>query len=124
MADANAKARMTALLSQEQFEKLLVRDDAANAGLAVVWFTAKWCGPCRRLGVDQIMAASQQTAGHKVKWFLCDVDDNNYTPGYCGVSSIPAFLAIRDGRPIGMKQISDTAAACAWIGGLVGGGGK
>ena len=115
MADANAaaKARMTALLSQEQFEKLLVRDDAANAGLTVVWFTAKWCGPCRRLGLDQVMAAG----GKSTRWFLCDVDDNNYTPGYCGVSSIPAFLAIRDGKPVGMKQISDTAAACAWVAG-------
>ena len=122
MADANAaaKARMTALLSQEQFEKLLVRDDTATAGLTVVWFTAKWCGPCRRLGMDQVMAASQQgAAGKSTRWFLCDVDDNNYTPGYCGVKSIPAFLAIRDGKPAGMKQISDTAAACAWV---VGGG--
>jgi thioredoxin-like negative regulator of GroEL len=107
---------MIALQSQELFESLLVSPqlNKNNTGLAIVWFTAKWCGPCRRLGMEQVMAAGSATT----KWYLCDVDDNTYTPGYCGVSSIPAFLAIRDGRPVGMKQISDTAAACAWVRGL------
>ncbi len=46
---------------------------------------------------------------------MCDLDDNDYTPGYCGVRAIPAFLAIVNGVPQPIFQSSDTMKVIEWI---------
>lgn len=51
----------------------------------------------------------------QIKWFECDVDENDYTPGYCGVKSIPAFLAIVNGAPQPLYVQSDTMKVAQWI---------
>jgi beta-lactam-binding protein with PASTA domain len=33
-----------------------------------------------------------------VEWLKCDVDQNNYTPGYCGIRSIPSFIVVANGK--------------------------
>lgn len=90
---------MIPLLTQEQFEELLrpsrPNDDRFTntfAPVVGVAFGAEWCGPCRRTDKDAIAAATPW-----IKWYYCDVDENNYTPGYCKVSSIPSFILIVDG---------------------------
>ena len=90
---------MTPLLSQEQFETLLRPHRPSADGFFAEYdmyvgiaFGADWCGPCRRLDKDKI---ADLTPG--VTWYYCDVDENNYTPGYCGVRSIPHFILVKDG---------------------------
>jgi thioredoxin-like negative regulator of GroEL len=90
---------MTPLLTQEQFEDLLrprrPTDDRFNKDFAPVVgvaFGAEWCGPCRRTDKDAIADATPW-----IKWYYCDVDENNYTPGYCKVQGIPCFILIVDG---------------------------
>ncbi len=51
----------------------------------------------------------------QIKWFECDVDENDYTPGYCGVKSIPAFLAIVNGQAQPLYVQSDTMKVAQWI---------
>lgn len=51
----------------------------------------------------------------KIVWYDCDVDENDYTPGYCGVKSIPAFLAVVNGKPQPLFSSSDTLAVAQWI---------
>lgn len=55
-------------------------------------FSAKWCGPCKRLNKDLIVKLSPN-----VTWYSCDVDENTYTLGFCGLHSIPGFCLIKDG---------------------------
>jgi hypothetical protein len=51
----------------------------------------------------------------KIKWYECDIDENDYTPGYCGVKGIPAFLAIVNGNAQPLYVQSDTMKVAQWI---------
>lgn len=111
MDNATAKSKMTPLLNQETFEELIGRNkNKPQEGITIVYFTAKWCGPCNRLGLGQLLALSD-----KIKWYLCDVDENDYTPGFCGIKSIPSFMAILNGKPQPLYSNSDTQAVIQWI---------
>jgi len=61
-------------------------------------FTATWCGPCKRINKEEIAAAAPA-----VKWYVCDVDENTVTLGYCNLRSIPSFCLIKDGLYKGVK---------------------
>lgn len=108
------KLTMPHLPDQEFFEALLLKSQDERLPKVperiVVWFSATWCGPCRRVDGDQLMSAFS-----KIQFYKCDVDENNYTPGYCNVRSIPSFLAIEKGKVIGNYQNSDTDAIAQWI---------
>ena len=111
MADQNtiAKSKMTLLHSQEVFEDILKEKKPHPA--IVIYFTANWCGPCKRINLPKIM-----TSNPDIQWYLCDMDDNDYTAGYCGVKSIPSFLAIKNGKPITPAiQNSNADAVVDWL---------
>lgn len=78
---------MIPLPTQEDFEALYASD---LQGPQLIYFTASWCGPCR--GIDKALIES---SCKNVRMFVCDVSVNAYTPGYCGVRSIPSFLVIK-----------------------------
>lgn len=109
---------MKHLKTQEEFEALIGRAKDANgdpisapAGDSVIYFTASWCGACRRLDLNRLLVALP-----KVNWYKVDVDENTYTPGFCGVRAIPSFLFIKDGKVVGSTlQSNDTMKVLAWI---------
>ena len=103
---------MTSLPSQEFFESLIKRatNDGQFAPIVIIRFTATWCGPCKRIDTQALLNLSDQ-----IKWYVCDLDENNYTPGYCGVQTIPCFLAIVNGVPQPLFQSSDTMKVAEWI---------
>jgi len=77
----------------------------------LVYFTADWCGACKRIDWDFLQGEFPDLTIYK-----CDVDENNYTPGFCQVRSIPNFSIIHPGKKItGPMQSSDTAKVAAWI---------
>ena len=89
---------MQQLKSQEELEILLgvqplVDGAAALPETACIYFTASWCGACKALDLDAITAATKEVAPG-LKWLICDIDQNNYSAGYCGVRSIPGFIVI------------------------------
>jgi thioredoxin-like negative regulator of GroEL len=121
---------MEYLDDHQEFERLIgrtIEDNgivAANAPLAqptkkgavsgstVVYFTATWCGPCKRIGpgVAEIVARNPH-----IRWLKCDVDRNSYTGGFCNVKSIPTFLAIHNTKVLGQIQVSDADRLAEWI---------
>ncbi len=102
------KEKMIPLLTQEEFETL--RASKLEAPV-LIYFTAKWCGPCRAFDWESI---KDSLKGYTM--YICDVDDNTYTPGFCGVRSIPNFLTISKTNVIaGPKQTSDSATLLAWL---------
>ena len=104
---------MEALPSQEFLESLIVRKkgDIAPYKVVIIYFSAKWCGPCKRLDINSFVRIRPDIA-----WFKCDVDALQYTATYCNVSSIPAFMAIVNGKPLPLHGADETLAA--WIAGL------
>jgi thioredoxin-like negative regulator of GroEL len=100
---------MTALPSQEFFESL-IQKNVPHDPISIVRFSASWCQPCKRIDTDFLLNLSE-----KIKWYICDLDENDYTPGYCGVKSIPAFLAIVNGVPQPVFYSSDTMKVAEWI---------
>jgi len=100
---------MTPLPSQEFFESL-IQKNVPHDPICIIKFGAQWCGPCKRIDVNYLLSLSPH-----IKWYECDLDQNDYTPGYCGVRSIPAFLAIVNGNPQPVFQSSDTMKVAEWI---------
>lgn len=73
-------------------------------------FKAQWCGPCKRVHMDTLMRDHPN-----VKWFEVDADKHGDLFDYCGVSTIPAFMAIKHGQPQPLLQSSDTRAISDWL---------
>ena len=103
---------MIPLLSQKFFESLIKRavDNTKYDPIVIIRFTATWCGPCKRIDTPTLLNLSSQ-----IKWYVCDLDENEYTPGYAGVKTIPCFLAIVNGVPQPIFQSSDTMKVAEWI---------
>lgn len=111
---AAVKSRMELLLDHSVFEALIGRHeflDRELPGLCVIYFTASWCGPCRRLRLEEIVGSVSPT----VHWYKCDVDANSYTSGYCGIRSIPSFMVIHNKKILGTLSNSDSDKIIAWL---------
>ena len=102
---------MIPLPSQEFFESLIKKNPPKpHEPIVIIKFGAQWCGPCKRLDMNFLTNLSDQ-----IKWYECDIDDNDYTAGYCGVRSIPAFLAIVNGNAQPLYVQSDTMKVAQWM---------
>ena len=82
---------MITKLNQADFETKVVNDP-----VAVVDFSATWCGPCRMLApvLEQI---SEELDG-KVKFYNADVDDDPELAAGFGISSVPTVLLLKNGK--------------------------
>ena len=93
------KMPMIPLPNHEAFEAMLRPRKPTEDGITHMYpewvcisFSAKWCGPCKRLDKEAIVSQSQN-----IIWYSCDVDENTNTLGFCGLHSIPGFCLIHNG---------------------------
>jgi len=111
LTNEEVKATMSPL-TQEVLEDLMKSPNPPP--VAVVYFTAKWCGPCKRVGLQKVTQFRSD-----IKWYVCDVDDNSYSLGYCGGRQIPSWLAIVNGKPVTpIVQSSNDDATIRWLANL------
>jgi len=105
---------MKSLISQIEFEELIGLQEPADGStpppFSVIYFTASWCSACRRLDVPALEAALPA-----VNWLKCDVDENNYTPGYCGVRSIPTFMIVKDKKILATMSSNSNEKVLDWV---------
>lgn len=107
---------MKLLISHVEFEQLIgVQDPDPGVKLpffTVIYFTANWCGACRALDLDAIEAAVPGA-----NWLKCDIDQNDYTPGYCGVRSIPTFIVVCNKKVVDTFSSNNTQKVIEWAAG-------
>ena len=80
-----------------------------------VYFTASWCGPCKRLDLDKIEAAAK-FAG--IQLWKVEQTENDYTAGYCDVRSLPTFLMITPKTIVSRLSTSRTEEIVEWMKGF------
>ena len=104
---------MEPLETQEQFEATIWRPEKPTNTLYFVYFTANWCSACKRLNLEDIV----RTNAHNplVKYYKCDVDENDYTGPFCGVKSLPTFVAFHAGTVVDKLANSNTDVVISWL---------
>ena len=102
---------MVKKINAEQFE-----NEAKKSAVAVVDFSATWCGPCRMLA-PVVETISEKLAG-KVDFYNVDVDDAPELAMAFRVNSVPCLVLLKNGQfvdqSIGFKP---EAQLQAWING-------
>ena len=100
---------MVKKINEAQFES-----EAKNSPVAVVDFSATWCGPCRMLA-PVLEAVSEEFAG-EVDFYNVDVDDCPGLAGEYRVQSVPCLVLMKNGdyadQSIGFKP---QPMLSAWI---------
>ena len=78
----------------------------------IVYFTASWCKPCKKLDRDLIVAKAKESF---LPIYICDAEENEYTPGFCGVRSFPTFVLFALNKQINTITTSSTDVILKWI---------
>ena len=90
--------------------------DALKAKVAVVDFSATWCGPCKMLA--PIMEVLSEEMAGQVEFYNADTDENMDLALANKVTSIPALFLLRDGQIVDrMIGFQSKQALKNWIGG-------
>ena len=89
---------------------------ALKAKVAVVDFSATWCGPCKMLA--PIMEELSEEMAGQVEFYNADTDENMDLALANKVTSIPALFLLRDGQIVDrMIGFQSKQALKNWIGG-------
>ena len=95
-------------ISGSKKQEQMNSSDQANFGTDVikesenkpvlVYFTAKWCGPCKTMGPALEKAVTAQKG--KIICRKYDIDQNRNLAAQMGIQSIPAVFAFYGGQPV------------------------
>ena len=99
---------MVKKINAEQFSQ------AQNSAVALVDFSAVWCGPCRMLA-PVVESLSEKLAG-QVDFYNVDVDDAPSLAAEYKVSSIPCLVLMKKGQFVGQSiGFKPEAQLLSWI---------
>lgn len=63
----------------------------------LVDFTAKWCGPCKRLAPVLEELSKEFT---EIDFYKLDIDESSQVKDRFGIRSVPTLMIFKNGRPI------------------------
>ena len=105
MKNQEAKEKMTPLLNQQMFETFLTRrPDYSYPALRIIYFTAKWCGPCRTMKPTFEKVAEQlKKENSLVELYTMDVEHNRDIAVKYGVRAVPTIKVFNNGDVVDSK---------------------
>ena len=100
---------MVKKINAQEFE-----NEAMKAPVALIDFSASWCGPCRMLA--PVVESISEKLGDKVSFFNVDVDDAPELAAKYGISSVPCLILLKDGKAVDQSLgFRPEAQVTAWI---------
>lgn len=72
--------------------------EVLNKEIAVLDFSAAWCGPCRML--EPVLEGLSEELAGKVAFFNADSDENMDLAMKYRIQSIPALLLFKNGKEV------------------------
>ncbi|MGI6178101.1 MAG: thioredoxin [Eubacterium sp.] len=66
--------------------------------VAVVDFSATWCGPCRMLAPVMEQVSEEPEFQGKVKFYNVDVDADQDRAAALGINSVPTVIIFKNGK--------------------------
>lgn len=82
---------MVKKINAEEFVNVAKKDD-----VALVDFSATWCGPCKMLA--PVLEDISEKLGYKVKFYNVDVDDAPELAAEYRVNSVPCVVMMKKGE--------------------------
>ncbi len=86
---------MVKKISQNEFEQV------KNDEIAVIDFSAEWCGPCKMLA--PVLEEVSDELGESVSFYSVDVDQNMDLAQQYKIVSIPALIVLKKGEKADMQ---------------------
>ena len=61
--------------------------------LSLLYFTAKWCGPCQKIYplLNELSDKLSENEKYNIKFFKIDIDENEEFSEKCNIRSVPTF---------------------------------
>jgi thiol-disulfide isomerase/thioredoxin len=78
----------------------------------LVYFTASWCGPCKRLDLDEIEYAAKAVG---LPLWKVEQTNNSVSAGFCDVTSLPTFIMFKPKNIVSRFTNANTEKIVAWI---------
>ena len=72
-------------------------DDLSGNSLFLLFFTAKWCGPCKRIK-PMIQKLSEGLDSSQIIFCKVDIDRNDELPSKLAIESVPSFVLMKDNK--------------------------
>lgn len=74
--------------------------EAKNSKVALIDFSAVWCGPCKML--EPVLEDLSEEMAGQIEFFSADVDSNMELAQRYRIMNIPALVVLKDGEQVGM----------------------
>lgn len=86
---------MVKKITEKEFD--MVKEDS----VALVDFSASWCGPCNMLA--PVLEGVSEEMSDKVSFYNVDVDENPNLAALFNITSIPALVILKKGEKADMS---------------------
>lgn len=105
-SSASGDGQVTGIHSASELETRLSAASETSR-LAVLYFTATWCGPCRFVSPLYTSLAGKYS---KAVFLKVDIDEARYVAARWNISSVPSFFFIKNGKEVDKLIGADKAS--------------